>query len=72
MYLKYIPTNDLVEVIDLQDVINPYATTVLARVYSDERGQRTDRYPKSDLTFPSGEALPQCWTERSFHDRIAI
>jgi len=72
MYLKYIPTDDLVEVIDLQDVINPYATTVLARVYSDERGQRTDRYPKADLTFPSGEALPQCWTQKSFHERIAI
>ena len=72
VYLKHVPTDDLVEVIDLQDVINPYATTVLARGYTDERLQRTDRYPKTELIFPSGEALPQCWTERSFHDRIAI
>jgi hypothetical protein len=72
MYLKHIPSGDLVEVIDLQDVISPYSPTVLARGFKEQWVQRAEKYLKSELAFPSGEALPSCWTQESFHRRIAI
>ncbi len=70
MYLKHVTTGDLIEVIDLQDVINPYSTTVLARGFKDEWVQRAEKYLKSELAFPSGEELPGCWTKKEFHERI--
>jgi hypothetical protein len=70
MYLKHIPSEELVEVIDLQDVVNPFSSSVLARSYKGDKQQRAERYPKGELVFPSGEALPLCWTQGTFHERI--
>ncbi|HEY5621832.1 MAG TPA: hypothetical protein VIR77_04445 [Pontiella sp.] len=61
MFLKYKPTEDLVEVLSLPDVTNPYCPTIRARSYEDESIQRPRKYLKTDLTFPSGEPLPSCW-----------
>lgn len=70
MYLKHTPSDELVEVIDLQDVVNPFSSSVLARSYRNDKQQRAERYPKSELIFPSGESLPACWTQGTFHERI--
>jgi hypothetical protein len=70
MYLKHTLSDELVEVIDLQDVVSPFASSVLARSYRNERHQKPERVPKYELAFPSGESLPACWTQKSFHQRI--
>ena len=63
MFLKHVPTNDLVEVIDLTDVINPHSPTILARSHAGEVIQRPENFLKTELAFPSGESLPLCWIE---------
>jgi len=70
MYLKHTLNDELVEVIDLQDVVSPFASSVLARSYRNDKQQKPERVPKYELVFPSGEALPVCWTQKSFHERI--
>ena len=71
MYLKHIKTGDLVEVIDLQDVVNPHSPTIRVRLDGIEGGQRNDDLLKSDLAFPSGEPLPVCWVDGTFRAHAA-
>lgn len=69
MFLKHVPTNDLVEVIALRDVINPLSATILARSHSGEVIQRPRHFPKGELAFPSGEALPICWVDSEYEEK---
>ena len=71
MFLKHVPTDDLVEVIDLTDVINPHSTTILARLHTDEVIRRAKKFPKTELAFPSGEALPLCWLTGHYREHAA-
>ena len=71
MYLKHIPTDELVEVIDLQDVINPHASMLRARAHGGEKMQKIEDFFKSELVFPSGEPLPQCWVDGKFQAHVA-
>ena len=68
MFLKHVPTDDLVEVMDLTDVINPHSPTILARSHSGEVIQRPDHFLKTELAFPSGEPLPVCWVDSHFYE----
>lgn len=68
MFLKHVPTDDLVEVIDLADVINPHSATILARSHSGDVIQRPVHYPKTELAFPSGESLPVCWVDSEYQE----
>lgn len=71
MFLKHVPTDDLVEVIDLPDVINPHSPTIRARSHADEVIQRPENFLKKDLVFPSGEPLPLCWIDVHYTEHIA-
>ena len=71
MFLKHVPSADLVEVIDLPDVINPYSTTIRARSHSGEVIQRPENFLKTELVFPSGESLPLCWLDGHYREHIA-
>ena len=71
MYLKHIPSEDLVEIIDLTDVINPASLTVRARSYIDESIQRPNDFLKTELAFPSGEPLPLCWVDVHYNEHAA-
>ena len=71
MYLKHIPSGDLVEIIDLPDVINPASPTVRARSYIDETIQRPYDFLKTELAFPSGESLPLCWIDSHYNETAA-
>ena len=71
MFLKHVPTNDLIEVIDLTDVINSHSPTILARSHSGEVIQRPENFLKTELAFPSGEPLPLCWFTSHEHEHAA-
>jgi hypothetical protein len=71
MFLKHTPTGDLVEVIDLQDVINPSSDTIRARAHTGEIIQRPENFLKSELAFPSGEPLPVCWVDSHYYEHMA-
>lgn len=68
MFLKHVPSDDLVEVMDLTDVINPHKPTILARSHTGDVIQRPDNFLKTELAFPSGEPLPVCWVDSSFYE----
>jgi len=67
MFLKHITNGELVEVIDLQDVINPHTATIRGRGgFGTESMQKITDYLKEELVFPSGEELPQCWIDQAY------
>ena len=71
MFLKHVPTDDLVEVVNLSDVTNPHSATIRVRSYENDVIQRPRNCLKNDLSFPSGEPLPACWTLVSRRNRHA-
>ena len=71
MFLKHVPSDELVEVIDLQDVINPNTPTIRARAHTGDLIQRPENFLKEELVFPSGEALPQCWIDLHYYEHAA-
>ena len=71
MYLKHVPSGDLVEIIDLPDVINPSSPTIRGRSYVDETIQHPENFLKTELAFPSGEPLPLCWVDSHYNEHAA-
>ncbi len=65
MFLRICHDDDssLVEVLDLQQLFDPFATTVLGRLHAGEELQDPAALGKGELSFPSGEALPRCWMD---------
>jgi hypothetical protein len=59
-------TETLVEVTDVEALINPQEESILGRIQNGEEEQEPEKFPKSDLVFPSGEALPKCWFDANY------
>lgn len=58
----------LVEVLDFKALVDPFATTVHARIHGGEELQDPHHFEKGELSFPSGEALPRCWVDSHYRD----
>ncbi len=71
MYLKHVPTGDMVEVLDLTDVINPASPTIRARSYAGDVAHRPENFQKTELSFPSNEPLPLCWQDSHYNEHAA-
>jgi hypothetical protein len=71
MYLKHIPTGDLIEVLKLSDMVDPFWATVRGKSQAGENTLNIADFYKSDLVFPSGEPLPLCWRENLHRRHIA-
>ena len=71
MFLRQVSTGDLVEVVDLTDVIDPYSATIRARVHMGEVIHRPEVFLKTELAFPSGESLPLCWVDGQYQNHAA-
>ncbi len=70
MFLRDKSSGDLVEVLDVTAAMDPNQDRIsVCRHAGEERGDPVDAL-KSDLVFPSGEALPQCWTDA--HYRVSF
>ncbi|MFA7095687.1 MAG: acetyltransferase [Gammaproteobacteria bacterium] len=63
MYLRHKPSGDLVEVMDLAALFDPNKDAIVGRFHAGEELQDPAPFAKSDLIFPSGEALPRCWLD---------
>jgi hypothetical protein len=68
MYLKQKKDGHLVEVLSLNDLVNPTHKNVVGRLHYGEEMQDPDKFPKTDLIFPSGEELPKCWLDVHYRD----
>jgi hypothetical protein len=63
MFLKHKKTGNLLEIIDMAELVDPCHGAVAGRYHAGEELQDPASYEKADLAFPSGEALPRCWTD---------
>ena len=68
MYLRNKENGDLVEVLDISAMIDPCRDEVAGRYHAGEELQEPAVFEKAILTFPSGEALPQCWVDAGYKD----
>lgn len=70
MYLKHIQSGDLVEVIDLAAMFDPFADMIEGRIHAGEELQEPAAFPKAGLMFPSGELLPRCWIDPDYRAQL--
>lgn len=68
MYLKHRPSGDLIEILVVADLFDPYSTDVEGRFHHGEEIQERERFVKEHLCFPSGEDLPRCWIDPHYRD----
>jgi hypothetical protein len=68
MFLKEKSTDDLVEVLSVQDLFDPFCTQLIGRYQHGEERQDPEKFDKAGLIFPSGEALPQCWVDAHYRE----
>lgn len=68
MFLKHKASGDMVEVLNTVALINPCEGQVSGRFHSGEEMPEPTDFAKSDLEFPSGEALPRCWVDSHYKD----
>jgi hypothetical protein len=66
MFLKDKKTGDAVEVIDLAALFDPCVNELQGRFHAGEEMQDPENFAKAGLVFPSGEPLPQCWTDPDY------
>lgn len=68
MFLKQKDNGRLVEVLGLRDLFNPLHGAIVGRYNVGEELQEPEQFAKASLIFPSGEALPRCWTDVHYRD----
>ncbi|QKT04193.1 acetyltransferase [Ectothiorhodospiraceae bacterium 2226] len=66
MYLKQARTGDLVEIMEVEALVDPFEPRVRGRLHVGEELQDPEVFTKTDLLFPSGEPLPRCWTDGQY------
>jgi hypothetical protein len=64
--LRHDEASSLVEVLDLQQLFDPFQNEVQARLHGGGELQDPAAYAKGELVFPSGEALPRCWLDAQY------
>lgn len=68
MFLKNVKNGDLVEVLAMDQLVDPGRESVSGRYHAGEEMQESEEFSKSELTFPSGESLPRCWIDAHYRD----
>ena len=68
MFLKEKTTDDLIEVLSLQDLFDPFNHKLVGRYQRGEETQDPEKFSKTGLVFPSGEHLPRCWLDAHYRE----
>lgn len=66
MFVAEKATGHLIEVLDTQALFDPHSQQVRGSLHYGEEAQDPELFKKSELAFPSGEALPVCWTDPDY------
>ena len=66
MFLKHASSGDLVEVMELASLFDPFQAEITGRFHRGEEMPDAEQFAKSDLVFPSGELLPRCWIDANY------
>lgn len=68
MFLKNKTNDDLVEVLTLKDLFDPFCSKLIGRYQHGEELQDPEKFIKTDLCFLSGEPLPRCWVDAHYRE----
>jgi hypothetical protein len=68
MFLKNKSNDDLVEVLTMNDLFDPFCKQLIGRYHHGEEMQDPEKFSKTDLCFLSGEPLPRCWLDAHYRD----
>ncbi len=63
MFLKDRSSGELVEVLTIKSMFDPFLDEVAGRYQRGEEVQDPVQLKKTELIFPSGEKLPRCWID---------
>lgn len=66
MFVKDTQAQTLVKVVNLEDLFDPLRHEIMGKQQAGQGEQPAQSFHKSRLRFPSGEALPQCWTDPDY------
>lgn len=70
MLLKSKEDDGLVEIAEVSELIDPFKEEVMAQIQEGQNEQPPEPFKKSDLVFPSGENLPQCWIDSNYKSKV--
>ncbi len=68
MFLKEASSGHLVQVLNLTELTNPFENRTQVQFQQGEELPDPEYIHKEQLVFPSGEALPRCWTDSHYRD----
>ncbi len=68
MYLRNKNSHDMVEILDVEVLLDPFKSRVAGRYHAGEEMQEPTMFKKLELVFLSGEALPRCWLDPHYGD----
>lgn len=66
MFVKDAQDQALIKVTNPNDLFDPLKQQVKGQLQAGQGEQPPQNFDKSRLKFPSGEALPQCWTDPDY------
>ena len=68
MFLSHKVNHEIIEVLNLEDLFDPLKDEIIGRFHAGEELQDPEAMSKSELVFPSGEPLPQCWINAHYRE----
>ena len=68
MFVQERNTHHLVEILDTEQLFDPFSTTVKGRYNVGEDLPEPEAFTKTDLVFCSGEKLPRCWLDPHYRE----
>ncbi len=71
MFLRHKTNHDIVEILDVDALFDPFQNRVGGRYHAGEEMQEPAMFKKSELVFLSGESLPRCWVDTRYRDTLA-
>ncbi len=68
MFLQQKDNHEMVEILSLSELFNPFHKTLVGRYQHGEEIQDPEKFSKNNLQFLSGEELPECWLNEHYRD----
>ena len=69
MLLKSKEEEALIQINEVHELTDPFKEEVKGQVQAGQNEQPAESFKKSDLVFPSGESLPQCWVDSNYKSK---
>ncbi len=66
MLLQVKDTGTLVEILKIEELIDPNNDVIHGQKQQGEEEQDPEPIKKENLVFPSGESIPRCWVDANY------